>query len=257
LCKYANQKSTNQKMEPVKDETVELCLSVMGEHHVGKSEIVRRFLKKTKKEYQPTIFDRTSILYRLKHFLIELSLQDIGSRQTNDSMLEEFWSQWIHDTDCFVLVFNLGKKSSFDYILHVITEIKTEKKFSQGNTPTVNPFVPILVVGLLYPDCKRVLESSDVKKVLMKKLNLFENKEVPWYMEFPMTTDGGTEEIFQGSLNQAIKFQGKQEQYTNGKKGTHLRTTSGSGGSRSGLNVFTCLSESAEEEQPPNFRTPK
>jgi GTPase SAR1 family protein len=139
---------------------LQLSITVMGTSKVGKtskltSSIKKRFnfklyewFEKTKnkpkvnmeKDYNPTIFERYSTLYKVKEIdsVLDLSIYDTGGDQTGVFSLENFWDQWIVESDGIVLVYDsndLESLKSLKKITTAIYKIKSRNFISSPKTP--------------------------------------------------------------------------------------------------------------------------
>ena len=75
-------------------------------------------------EYFPTIFERSETFYKVeKNILLEVAIQDTGGSKTSIS-LEDFWKQWINETDGFILVYDINNSESMKILDKIILSIK-------------------------------------------------------------------------------------------------------------------------------------
>jgi GTPase SAR1 family protein len=92
------------------------------------------------KDYNPTIFERYSTLYKVKEIdsVLDLSIYDTGGDQTGVFSLENFWDQWIVESDGIVLVYDsndLESLKSLKKITTAIYKIKSRNFISSPKTP--------------------------------------------------------------------------------------------------------------------------
>lgn len=228
-----------------------LTCTIMGDSETGKTKFIQKFLKKTPTDYAPTVFDRYCILYRFKDYLIELAIQDIGGEKNKSFPIEHLWQNWMYDSDCFVLVYNVGKRTSLEYLQRIINEIKKVKR-ETSIAPSHSPFIPILFVGLISKDLKREVEISDVKKLALTTLNLKENKECPWMVELSLDDEGAAEAGMKMLLQMAITHMEKHsiQEFTRPSKSFDSKRNLVNG-------LFTSTCDSEDTAQPPSFRQQK
>lgn len=192
---------------------IALTISLMGSSKVGKTLMYKKFLRRESEEiYKPTIFEMTSILYRYEDVIIDLSVQDTGGeKKISDISIENFWNQWIIDSDGFILLYDSTKKSSFEFLQKIIAEIKKIKKENTSN-PNV-PFFPMVFISInLDKNAKNQIDTNEAKKSLMQTLNLKDLKDFPWIIE--LNYDENFEKSVDGVFDLLIKQSIQHKKYT-------------------------------------------
>lgn len=229
---------------------VALTVSIMGSSKVGKTLMSKQFLKRDyPDQYKPTIFEMTSILYRYEDIIIDLSVQDTGGeKKISGISIENFWNQWIIDSDAFILVYDSTKKSSFEFLQKIIAEIKKIKKENTTN-PNV-PFFPMIFVSInLDKNAKKQIELAEAKKSLLTTLNLKDAKEFPWIIE--LNCDNSFEKSVDDTFNLLIKSAIQYKKYSlDTPTGLKPQTLDQKKRSAS-LKFFNSI---AEDDEPPRFK---
>eukprot|EP01080_Neovahlkampfia_damariscottae_P000869 gene869-9118_t len=183
-----------------------ITITIMGDTKVGKTALSNSFLKSQFfEEYSPTIFDRSETLYRLsENILLEVAVQDTGGSKTSID-LEDFWLQWMNETDAFILVYDTTNPSSLKHLEKLVTKIK-QAKGADPLQPMDYPFFPIKLVGTK-SDLKNQVSLDEIQSFGKFHLGITDTKDVSkWHVQTNAKECEMTDNLFKNAITNGRNY---------------------------------------------------
>ena len=150
-----SQEEKNDKDESNKEKVKIIKLVVLGKSLVGKSALTYRFISdKFPTEHDTTVEDQYKINITVDGIDIELEILDTAGQDDYQTMLDT----WIGNGNCYLLVYAIDDRESFDQIKYKynrICNIKNNEKFS------------VVIVGNKcdLPDIKRKVTKKEAENL--------------------------------------------------------------------------------------------
>ncbi|KAH0786617.1 Ras family GTPase [Histomonas meleagridis] len=160
---------------------------VLGLGAVGKSCLTVRFIKNTfQEEYEPTISDTYSKTISLNNHQYSIDVLDTAGMEETEAVGPQVY----RDRDCFIIVYAINDRASFDNVNKVYNNIQRYKDSNQ--------FPCIICANKIDLENDRVIKFEEGKALA--------DKFSAQFLETSAKTGANVQEIMETAIREYLKF---------------------------------------------------